>query len=60
MIEIEVLQVSYQGVKCEQLKRNGIHSDANGKNMVFCFWWNVVRIFYYMDSKENVKGFVLL
>jgi hypothetical protein len=59
-MEIEVLQVSYQGVRCEQLKCNGIHNDANGKNMVFCFWWNVVRIPYCMESKVNVKGFFLL
>jgi hypothetical protein len=58
-MENEVLQVSYQGVKCEQLKCNGIHGDANGKNMVFCIWWNVVRIPYCMESEVNLKGFIL-
>jgi hypothetical protein len=59
MMEIEVLRVSYRGVRCEQLKCNGIHSDANGTNMVFCFWWKVVRILYSMESEMNVKRFVL-
>jgi hypothetical protein len=58
-MDIEVLQVSYQCVECEQLKCNEIHSDANGKNMMFCIWWNVIRIPYCMESKANVKGFVL-
>ncbi len=37
----------------------GFMQDVDGRNRMFCFWWNVVREPYCTNPELNVEGIIL-